>query len=256
MPEARPALARQTLARVLRRLADRAAWREALGWAWSCLQLQLGRQLTLLLVLDAVIVGFGILGAMTAEGSIASLLYLSGGLVPLLALGVPALSDLVALERRAGCLDLALAAPAGELYFLRRAGVVVAALLAQGVGLLLAAWLLTDAEFPLLTVVAQLAAVTLFVAAVTLFWAVRLGSAGSVWLASMASVAAAAKWVFWNPVVTALPGGPRIGKLLPNPWGIWEWATRWTPLVVATLLLVSYARRRLRRPETLLRAAS
>jgi hypothetical protein len=251
MPEAR-----SILAALGRRLADRAAWRDALGWAWSCLQLQLGRQLTVLGVLDAVLVGFGVLTAMTAEGSPAAILYTSGGLVPLLVLGVPALADLVALERRAGCLDLALAAPAGELYFLRRLGVVVAALLAQGVGLLVVAWLLTDGEFPLLTAVAQLAAVTLFVAAVTLFWAVRLGSAGSVWLASMVTVAAAGKWLFWTPVVTALPGGPRIGKLLPNPWGIWEWATRFTPLVVATLLLLSYARRRLQRPETLLRAAS
>lgn len=251
MPEGR-----RILAAFASRRFDRAAWRDALGWAWSCLQLQLGRQLTALCVLDAVLVGFGVLTAMTAEGAPATILYTSGGLVPLLALGVPALSDLVALERRAGCLDLALAAPAGELYFLRRLGVVVAALLAQGVGLLTAAWLLGDGEFPLLTVVAQLAAVTLFVAAVTLFWAVRLGSAGSVWLASMVTVAAAGKWVFWNPVVSAVPGGPRIGKLLPNPWGIWEWAIRFTPLVVATLLLLSYARRRLQRPETLLRGTS
>ena len=237
-------------------MPEAGGWREALGWARSCLQLQLGRQLTVLVVLDAVLVGFGVVAAMTGEGTPAAILYTSGGLVPLLALGVPALSDLVALERRAGCLDLALAAPAGELYFLRRLGVVVAALLAQGVGLLVVAWLLTAAEFPHLTAAAQLAAVTLFVAAVTLFWAVRLGSAGSVWLASMVTVAAAGKWVFWMPIVTALPGGPRIGKLLPDPWGTWEWATRFTPLVVATLLLLSYARRRLRRPETLLRGTS
>lgn len=232
----------------LRRLRDR------LAWAGSSLRLQLGRQLLLVVVADAVLVGAGVLQALLEPGETAPGLYVGAVLVPLLALGVPALADLVALERRAGCLDLALMAPSGELYFLRRAGLVAGLLAAQGSLVMGFAWLLAGRAFPWLTVELQLLAVTAFVAAATLFWAVRLGSAGGVWLASLATVAVAARWVFWNPVLTAVPGGPRLGKLLPPPWEVWEWATRAVPLAVAAVLLLLYARRRLRRPELMLAA--
>jgi hypothetical protein len=238
----------------LGRRGDRSSLRDALDWARSCLELQLGRQSLVALGLDLFLVGFGVLAAMTSPGAPGPVLYTSTGLVPLLALGVPALADLVALERRAGCLDLALAAPAGELYFLRRAGVVLTVLLLQAGIVVLGGWIATDGSFPLLTVVGQLVAVTLFTGAATVFWATRLGNAGSVWLASMATVAIAAHWTFWMPVVSPRPGGPRIGKLLPDPWGTWEWATRALPLLVGATLLLLYARRRLRRPELLLRA--
>jgi hypothetical protein len=226
--------------------------RDGFEWALSCLQLQLGRQLTLVVVLDVVLVGLGLVDALVGPDSPAAGLYTGAFLVPLFALGVPALADLVALERRAGCLDLALAAPAGELYFLRRAGVVVALLAAQGTLVMGLTWVVTGGDFPLLTVEGQLLAVTAFTGAAAIFWAVRLGSAGSVWLATMATVVATARWTFWVPVVTAAPGQPRVGKLLPSPWNVWEWATRALPLVVAGTLLVLYARRRLRRPELLL----
>jgi hypothetical protein len=74
-------------------------------------------------------------------------------------------------------------------------------------------------------------------------------------MASMASVLAGGHWTFWMPVVVAEPGGPRVGTLLPDLWGVWEWATRTLPLVVAAALLLLYARRRLRRPETFLAAS-
>jgi len=235
-------------------LSRRARLRDGFEWAFSCLQLQLGRQLTLVVVLDLVLVGLGVLDALVGPDSSAAGLYTGAFLVPLLALGVPALADLVALERRAGCLDLALAAPAGELYFLRRAGVVVALLAAQGTLVMGVTWIVGGGDFPLLTVMGQLLAVTAFTGAAAIFWAVRLGSAGSVWLATVATVVAAARWTFWVPVLSATPGQPRVGKLLPSPWNVWDWATRALPLVVAGTLLVLYARRRLRRPELLLGA--
>ena len=49
-----------------------------------------------------------------------------------LILGLPALSGLVEVERRAGCLDLALSAPAVGGYFLRRAGAVCASWPSRG----------------------------------------------------------------------------------------------------------------------------
>jgi hypothetical protein len=235
-------------------MADARALRESLGWARSCLELQLGRQVLLVVVLDVVLLGLAALSALEADAPGVQV-YAGACLVPLLALGVAALADLVALERRAGCLELALAAPAGELYFLRRVGVVVAVLLAQGTTVMTLAWLATGAEFPLLTVLAQLAAVTLFTAAVTLFWAVRLGSAGGVWLAAIASFFAAGRWTFWVPVALPEPGGPHLGKLLPDPWGVWECVTHTLPLLIASALLLLYARRRLRRPETILAAS-
>ncbi len=235
-------------------MAERGPWRDRFGWMVSCLQLQLGRQALVVLTLDAVLVGIGLLEALTSVDPAGEGVYIGVVLVPLVALGIPALADLVALERRAGCLDLALAAPAGERYFLRRAGVVAGLLAAQGAVVMGVCWLATGLAFPLLTVEAQLLAVTAFVAAATVFWAVRLASVGSVWLAATASVLGAGRWSFWLPVVTPTPLQPRVGPLLPSPWGTWEWATRAVPLAVAAALLLLYARRRLRRPEAILGA--
>jgi hypothetical protein len=228
--------------------------RDLLRWSRSCLQLQLGRQLALVATLDALLVAMGLFEALAGGDATGAGLYVQSVLVPLLALGIPALADLVALERRAGCLDLALAAPAGELYFLRRAGVVSAVLALQGTLVMALGWIGTDYAFPLVTVELQLLAVVAFTAATTVFWAVRLASSGAVWLASLATVVVAGRWCFWLPVVSALPGREKVGVLLPSPWAIWEWATRAVPLAVAAALLLLYARRRLRRPELLLGA--
>jgi hypothetical protein len=237
-------------------MADGGRWRErareTVRWARSCLRLQLGRQLAVVVVVDLVLVAVGVLDALIEPGEPAVGLYFGAVLVPLLVLGLPALADLVALERRAGCLDLALMAPAGELYFLRRAGVVVGLMAGQGSLVMTFAWALGGGTFPWLTVELQLLAATAFAAAATLFWAVRLGSAGAVWLAALVTVVAAGRWMFWNPVVTAVPGAPRVGKLLPPPWELWAWATHAVPLAIGAALLLLYARRRLRRPELML----
>jgi hypothetical protein len=227
--------------------------RDLLGGALLDLRLQLGRQLGLMLTVDVLLVGLGLLAALVGE-SVESGLYVQAVLVPLVLLGVPVIADTVALERRAGCIELALTSPAGERYFLRRVAVVTVLFAVQGTVVMTIAWLALGRGFALLTVLLQLLAVTAFVAAATLFWAARLGAAGGVWLASLATVAVASPWCFWGPVVVPLPGQARVGALLPGWLQIWEWASRAVPLAVAALLLLLYARRRLRRAETLLDA--
>ena len=98
------------------------------------LGLLLGRRLLLFAVIDVVVVGWLVLAMLLeSDGDAARDLYRYAFLVPSLILGLPALAGMVDLERRAGCLDLALSAPAAEAYFVRRAGAVCAVVAAQGV---------------------------------------------------------------------------------------------------------------------------
>jgi len=73
------------------------------------------------------------------EGS-ADSLFLWVFQVPSLALGLPALAGMVDQERRAGCLDLALSAPAAEAYFVRRAAAVCAVIAVQGYLVMILGW--------------------------------------------------------------------------------------------------------------------
>ena len=75
-------------------------------------------------------------------------LYRYAFLLPSLLLALPALAGLVDLERRAGCLDLALSAPAAEAYFVRRAGAVCAVIAAQGFLVMLLGWLAHRPRLP------------------------------------------------------------------------------------------------------------
>src|SRR5262249_51807497 len=154
-----------------------------------------------------------LLAVLLGEGDEPGAMWSGVVLPPLLLLGLPALSGVVDLERRAGCLDLALAAPAVEAYFVRRTAAVCAVRCAQGSLLMLADWLHESASFPLLSVVLQAAVVSLFLGAASLFWAVRLKTAGAVWLATMATLAALGRWFFFNPVPDVVFG--KHGALLP-----------------------------------------
>ena len=216
------------------------------------LELLLARRLVLFLLLDLFLVGRAFLSMLLNTEGDAAALYPSVVLVPFLALGPFALAGLVELERRAGCLDLALSSPSSEGYFLRRAGSVCTLLCAQGWLVMLLAWALTTTgrRFPLLPVLVQIALVSAFLGAVALFWAVRLNSSGAVWLASVATAAAFGRWFFNNPVPDRLFGSY-------NAWifGADE-ALAWLPaaavLAASSLVLFLYARRRLRRPESLI----
>lgn len=216
------------------------------------LELLLGRRLLLFLVVDLVLLLKAFLSMLLSTEANPADLYAGVVLVPFLALGPFALAGLVELERRAGCLDLALSSPSSEGYFLRRAGSVCAFLCAQGWLVMLLTWALTTTgrRFPLLPVLAQIALVSAFLGAVSLFWAVRLASAGAVWLASAATVALLSRWFFNNPLPDRLFGSY-------NAWifGTDE-ALAWLPaagvLAASSLVLFLYARRRLRRPESLI----
>lgn len=216
------------------------------------LELLLGRRFALFLLADLFLVGQAFLSMLLNTDGDAAALYPGVVLVPCLTLGPFALAGLVELERRAGCLDLALSSPSSEGYFLRRVGSVCAFLCAQGWLVMLLAWVLTTTgrRFPLLPVLAQIALVSAFLGAVSLFWAVRLASAGAVWLASVATAVLLGRWFFNNPVPDRLFGAY-------NAWifGADE-ALAWLPaagvLAASSLVFFLYARRRLRRPESLI----
>ena len=83
------------------------------------LDLLLGRRLLLFAILDAIVVLWGLSMALF-EGEEPMGIY--SGLVtfPFVLLALPAMADVIALERRAGSLDLALTASSTEAYFARR----------------------------------------------------------------------------------------------------------------------------------------
>jgi hypothetical protein len=228
----------------IRRL-DRLAQRTRLT-----LELLLGRRLLLFAVVDLLVVGGALLAMLLGAGDEPSAVWSGVVLPPFLLLGLPALSGTVDVERRAGCLDLALSVPAAERYFLRRAGAVCGLLWVQGSLLMGADWLHESAGFPLLSVLVQVAAVSLFLGAASLFWAVRLKTSGAVWLASMATLLALGRWFFFNPVPDLIFG--KGGALLPRGEDALAWLGSLGVLVPAAAILFLYARRRLRRPETMI----
>ncbi|MEA2693804.1 MAG: hypothetical protein QOJ16_3191 [Acidobacteriota bacterium] len=214
------------------------------------LELLLGRRLLLFALLDLTIVGAGLFSMLLQPEGAADSPYLWMFLLPCLALGLPALAGMVDVERRAGCLDLALSAPAAEVYFLRRAAAVGALMALQGGAVMLLAWLLSGRDFPLLSPLLSVAAVSVFLAAVALFWAVRLRSAGAVWLASTATVVLFGSWVFAAPIP------PRFdsvyGPLLPGLEAALPWLGSVAVLSLSSALFFLYSRRRLRRPERMI----
>jgi hypothetical protein len=214
------------------------------------LSLLLGRRLVLFAVIDALVVGTLLLQMLLESEGDAGDIYRYAFLLPSLILALPALAGLVDLERRAGCLDLALSAPAAEAYFVRRAGAVCAVMAAQGEIVILLGWFLGGFGFPLLAPLTQILVVSLFLGAVSLFWAVRLRTSGAVWLASAATVAVMSPWFFTNPVPQRLTA--HYGSLLPGAEESLPWLRSLAILAAGAALFYLYARRRLRRPERML----
>ncbi|HSS51046.1 MAG TPA: hypothetical protein VLX28_19060 [Thermoanaerobaculia bacterium] len=224
--------------------------RELLRSLHLSLDLLLGRRLLLFAILDAVVI---LLTAMSmflesegAAGDIFRYVYL----VPAVLLGLPALSGMVDLERRAGCLDLALAAPSAEAYFLRRVAAVCAVIAMQGELIMGISWLNADQPFPLLEPGLQVLATSAFLGAVSLFWAVRLRTAGGVWLASAVTLAVMGEWFLFDPVPDRLHAA--FGKFLPGAEAAFPWLRSLAVLATGSALFFLYARRRLRRPELMI----
>jgi hypothetical protein len=214
------------------------------------LSLLLGRRLVLFLVIDGMVVGYLLLQMLLESEGDAGDIYRYAFLFPSLLLALPALAGLVDLERRAGCLDLALSTPAAEAYFVRRAAAVCAVVAVQGYLVMLLGWFLADFKFPLLAPLLQIAVISLFLGAVSLFWAVRLRTSGAVWLASAVTVALMGPWFFANPIPQRLKS--KYGSFLPGGEESLPWLRSLAILAAGAALFYLYARRRLRRPERML----
>lgn len=224
--------------------------RNALRSLHLSLELLLGRRLVLFAAIDLLVVGMSVLMMLLESNGDAGEIYRSVFLFPALVLALPALSGLVDLERRAGCLDLALSAPSAEGYFVRRAAAVCAVVALQGELILLFGWVLWDFSFPLLPVVLQVLAASVFLGTVALFWAVRLRTSGAVWLASAVTVGLMAKWFFFNPASQEF--GTLYGSFLPRAEDTLPWLRSFAVLTGGSALFFLYARRRLRRPELMI----
>lgn len=214
------------------------------------LRLLLGRRLGLFAAIDALVLGGSLLTMLLeSEGEPADL-YRSIFLFPSLILALPALAGIVDLERRAGCLDLALSSPSAEGYFLRRAGAVCAVAALQGWVMMLLGWVVYGFTFPILAPLVQILAASLFFGSVSLFWAVRLKTAGGVWLATLVTLALLGKWFFFNPIPPRF--GAKFGSFLPGAEAALPWLGSVAVLAAGSALFFLYARRRLRRPELIL----
>ncbi len=211
-------------------------------------QLLLDRRLWLYLAGDAFFLFIGLLEAIDSMGGADWLdrLYPRIVVMPMLVLGLPAMSGVVALERRAGSLDLALAVPSTERYFLRRIAPIVAFLTVQGWIVLL----LATEGWDLLRALYQCAVTAAMLGALTLFWATRLKTSGAVLVASVVSVGLLTTWIFYSPATPFIEGNPLefLGfRLYVLAWG-WKAAVQ----TLAAVILFLYARTRLRRPESML----
>ncbi len=160
-------------------------------------QLLLDRRLWLYLIGDALFLFIGLLEAIEVMGGAdwPDQLYPRTVVMPMLVLGLPAMSGVLALERRAGSLDLALAVPSTERYFLRRMAPVWAVMTVQG-------WIvlaLIAGGWDLLRALYQCTVTSTLLAALVLFWAVRLKTSGAVLAASAVTVGLLTPWIFYSP---------------------------------------------------------
>lgn len=214
------------------------------------LDLLLGRRLLLFIVLDAVVILLSVMSMLLESEGSAGDLYRYVFLGPSVLLGLPALAGMVDLERRAGCLDLALAAPSAEAYFVRRAAAVCAVAALQGELIMIIVWFTSGQSFPLVETMVQILVASAFLGTVSLFWAVRLRTAGGVWLASAVTLAAMGEWFFFNPIPERLHTA--FGIFLPGGEASLPWLRSLAVLAIGSVLFFLYARRRLRRPELMI----
>lgn len=217
------------------------------GRARYAFELLLERRLVLILCLDGLILVGGLIEAWVAGGS-PSGLYRQVVLIPYLVLALPTMAGVVALERRAGSLDLALTVPSTAAYFVRRLAPVCALFVLQG-------WLVMALALPrwdaaLARAMLQSLVTVALLAAITLFWAVRLQTTGAVLTASLGCAAVLGPWIFSSPFESTVLG--MVPTFLGIPEPVLAWMGSFLVLVLATLIFALYALARLRRPETLL----
>ena len=238
---------------------ERSKWTGAWKQTVYAFNLTLERRLWLFLGLDFMLLAQGLVGALVTGGKIDKI-FDAGVFLPAALLCVPALSGIVALERRAGSLDLALSAPSTERYFLRRVVPICSLFLVQGAILLsLSYWESKGAApllsfdkgiFLLLRALLQNLFLHLFVAACVLFWATRLRTSGAVWGATMVLVMLFRPFLIKNPLLDGSWGSSELFFGVPRPLLSWIWSM--AIVALASVILYLYSRERLRRPETML----
>lgn len=224
-------------------------WQAALARHRYAVQLLAERRIWLFAGADAVLLILAFLAASLAGGD-AGRIYLQVVLLPYLVLLLPLLAGVVAVERNVGSLDLALATPSTARYFVRRLLPVSAFFILQG-------WIALNLLVPDIGAGRRLAAmvlsaeVALLIAAIALFWAVRLTTTGAVLVASLLTVFGLGRWVFFQPFADpAHLGSPAIFGGLSLDFLIWLWHV--AVLATATSIFYLYARRRLATPESML----
>jgi hypothetical protein len=171
----------------------------------SSVALLVERRVGLFLAIDGFFLFFGITIALSGDGR-ATMFWVPLFLVPCLLVGVPMLSECVAVERRSGTLDLALSSPGARFYFERRAGAVAVLMIVQGCVALAFARATTE-TFPLTGPLIQIVVVSLFLTSVTLNWSLRLATPGGVIFATFMTVIAFLPWFFANPMYPPAAAG-------------------------------------------------
>lgn len=219
-----------------------------LAKARASTELLLEGRLWLFLVLDLVLVTDRLFHTLVIGGRIGEL-YRSTVLFPGLLLVVPALSTVVSLERKAGGLDLALAVPSTERYFVARILPILTIFWLQSCFVLLAAG--ADHPVPdLLRALYQTTELTVLVGSAVLFWATRIESSAGTMIATIVTLLLLWPWLSTSPELDRFAASGN--RTLGIDGAVWAWGWHALVLAVATVLLALYARARLRRPETLL----
>lgn len=163
-------------------------------------------------------------------------------LLPLVLLGVPIMADAVALERRAGTLDLALASPGSRVYFERRVFGFCTAMLLQAFLVVLA--FRVEIGFHVFPPLIAAFAACAFLGAAILFWGTRLTSTAGVTFATYLTCFAASPWLFASPIY--------LFDDVTGPITLIEafaFARQVAVVSIGALILYLYAARRLSRPE-------
>ncbi len=229
--------------------ARRTGIRAALKQSGYAIDLLLERRLWLFIIVDAMLYLGGLIDGLVASGELI-VIYHQTFLIPCLLLELPVLARVVALERQAGSLDLALSVPSTERYFARRMVPVCAFFFGQGWLALMPGWLLLGADrgWDLTRALIQSLVISLVLGIVTLFWAVRLKTAGAVFMASLITTFVLLPWILESPFLRWSSGRMLAGI----PAGVFFWLWSMTILILTATILYFYARERLRRPETML----
>lgn len=208
------------------------------------LHLLLQRRAALVLAADGLFV-LGVLVVALLEGEWSG--FWIGVVAPYVVVAGPLLADGLALERRAGCLDLALSSPGSSFYFERRALVLGGVVFLQGLLLIVFARLFVQ-EFLLAPAILRAVTADAFMLSAVLFWTTRLQTAGAVSVASVATAVLFAPWLGAFPIHKDYVG------LVESPSALLAAFAPDLVLGAASLVLYAYARRRLARPESLLRS--